>query len=134
MKRCFQFVTFCLVALLAVPPALADELCRLSQGSQQMSDNACCAGSSGSSIAASDTLPSTAPVAQAQSCGKGCCSVSPQSTPQPGAPEKAASVLAPLSLCANTIAVFEPVVLLGAMGRPDATPPDQQVLLQVFRI
>ena len=134
MKRCLQLVAFCLVALLAVPPALADELCRVAQGWQKMSEMACCADSAGGSRGNASDAGAIAPIAQTQSCTEGCCSVSPQSTPQPGAPEKATTVLVPLAPCGNTIAAFVPVVLLGGNCRIDATPPDRQVLLQVFRI
>jgi hypothetical protein len=135
MKRCLQLVVLSLVTLLAIPPALAKELCLLSQGSQPMEDLACCADSGDGWMGhASQTGASSAPTAQAQVCNEGCCSVS-QNTPLPGTPEKATSARASLGHY-TTIAAFVPgpVQRLGHSGLPNAVSPDRQLLLHVFRI
>ena len=137
MKRCLQLVALCLVTLLAVPPAMADELCRLSHGWQQMNDGVCCAESGdGSTVQPPQNTASTTPMAMAKSCNEGCCSVSPQDTPLPVAPEKNTTDQAPPTLCGNTIAVVVPVPAapLGRNNVSDASPQDRQVLLQIFRI
>jgi len=135
MKRCLQLVALCLVTLLGVPPAVADELCRLSQGWQQMNDGACCT-SDGSSAKDFQNSALATPQAMAQSCNEGCCSVSPQSTPLPGVLEKDTIDHAPPAPCGNPVAAF-----VTGLAQPldrnrgsDASPPDRQVLLQIFRI
>jgi hypothetical protein len=136
MKRCLQLVALSLVTLLAVPPVLAEEFCLAVQGSQQMDDASCCAASGQGSMGnASQSSASTTPVAQAQSCDQGCCSVSPQNTPLPGAPERATTVRTPLAFCsAAAVIVAYPELRHGYGVQSRAIALDRQVLLHVFRI
>jgi len=81
MKRLLQFVALLVVALLAVPPAVAEGLCLLTQN--QPGAMECC--SSLEHISA----PATAPQATiAQSCNEGCCSVAPATPASLTLPDK----------------------------------------------
>src|SRR6476620_5378838 len=81
MKRLLQFVAVLVVALLTVPPAVAEGLCLLTENQPTAMD--CCSGLD--HISAPATV---APSLLAQSCNEGCCTVAPPSPAAPTVPDK----------------------------------------------
>ena len=126
MKHRLQIVAFVVVALLAVPPALAESICTAASGHSVSME--CC---DVDHVNAGSTLP-----AVVQDCDEGCCSVAPQKSPVPVIPDKfkadSAGLDTPLavgSLGAYSLSdVAAPVVV--ATGRSLDLP----VLLHTFRI
>src|ERR1022692_1783339 len=69
MKRCLQFVALSIAVLLAMPPALARELCLQVQGAQGMAGDDCCAGAS-HSVPRLTGLKGSTRAAQADNSGR----------------------------------------------------------------
>ena len=68
MKRLFQIVAFVVIALLAVPPSLAESLCITA--SEKRANMECCDVDHVSSVS---PLPDVI-----QNCDEGCCSIAPK--------------------------------------------------------
>jgi hypothetical protein len=144
MKRPLQFVGFVIAALLAVQPALAGGLCFTAPDAQQMTSSDCCASPGAAaahhgSVAMhrnSQAIVSEIPDAQMQSeCDEGCCSVAPQQTPQPSAPEKATAIRAPIVAgCIQAIATPDKTAQSFQSSYPRVSARARHLLLNVFRI
>jgi hypothetical protein len=128
MKHLLQFAAVVVVALLAIPPALAEGLCLITQAQQTSME--CCAN--GIDHIGAPTALSTA----IQNCEEGCCSVAPQNPPAPIAPDKFQAD-SPWQLASHNVAA------LSLQAQPESaaqqiTPADRTqdlpVLLHTFRI
>jgi hypothetical protein len=133
MKRCLQFVALSIVVLLAVPPALARELCLPVQG---MAGDACCASTSNSASRLTGLKGSTRVAQVDNGCGEGCCSISSPSAPSQNAPERAKVEVAQAAVLASAGAILLPTY--AAKPSPcelgHASAPALFLLHKVFRI
>ncbi len=126
MKHLLQIVAFAVVALLAVPPALAESIC--TAASKQSESMECCDVDHVSALSA---LPDVV-----QDCDEGCCSVAPQKVPTSAVPDKlktdSSGPDTSVSIASPTMhpphAVSAPLV--AATGRAEDLP----VLLHTLRI
>jgi hypothetical protein len=126
MKHLLQFVTFIIVALLVIPPALAEGLCFTSQA-QTVSMDCCNVDQVGTPIA---------PSAVVQECNEGCCSVAPQNSPAPTIPDKLKvdSTAPDAAHTAPLLALHTPRELISVVICAIIPTQDLPILFHSFRI
>jgi len=126
MKRLFQIVAFVVIALLAVPPSLAESLCITA--SEKRANMECCDVDHVSSVS---PLPDVI-----QNCDEGCCSIAPQKAPAATVPDRFKADATGLDMreaVASSFTVLLPdVAAFGTASNERAL--DLPVLLQTFRI
>jgi hypothetical protein len=135
MKRLLQFVVLAVVALLAVPPSLAEGICQMLQPGTQTDMPGCCASMSHAGTHNMPAHESMSPVVEAQACNYSCCSVSPQ-IPSPRTTSEKAKVDSTKVLFA-VVAEFEPATghdQTHVPAPPAGSLTPRHILLRTFRI
>ena len=128
MKHPHQFVAVVVVALLAIPQAVAESFC--SPLHDHLTTMQCCNG---------DTVGSSFKTAPAvlQDCNESCCSVAPSQAPPSSIPDDKLTADTPTLDTPQTIASLIPCMpteFVALDARDVSSSADRQVLLQTFRI
>jgi hypothetical protein len=144
MKRFLQVVAVGLIAVLAVPASVAEGICFMVDQNRQATMPGCCAHMNqatmrameqGFAMAGSAGMRLADASMQAQSCGRNCCSVSPQMPPVQTAQDKSQSTMTQAPYASLTIALLPDAACEAAIvAPPGGAAAPRHILLKTLRI